>query len=380
MIYFIVLIFTIYTLTNYHVYKRGFQALEILPLLVKRIYRLIFIILAVSYIAARVISRYIPLFVYDLLVKIGAFWFAFLIYFFMAILLIEIIRLPLKKLKSIPETETIEYKNLKLKIFCIVVILVSLIIGYGSYNAQDIRVKTITLTLPKKQANIDSLNIVFFSDSHFSVINDEHFCSKVINKVNSLNPDLILLGGDVVDNHPEHLYYHKINTYLKKLNPKFGSYTCNGNHEFINGVDVEDDFMNKCGVKVLRDTFVTAANSLQIIGREDKSINRYNLNRKSVKELVNMTNKNLPVILLDHQPFHLEEAAENNIDLQLSGHTHSGQFFPGNIITSFIYELNWGYKKKNNTQYYVSSGVGAWGPPVKIFSDAEIVNIRITFK
>jgi hypothetical protein len=297
----------------------------------------------------------------------------------MIILLIEVLRFIFRKLNFIPTVNSINYAKLKLYVFCCVIILSSLIIAYGSYNAECIGVKTTSLTLPKKQGQIDSLNIVFFSDSHLSVINDGKISGKIVEIVNSLHPDLILMGGDIVDDRTSNLYHLYVDKNLEKLNSKFGSFTCNGNHEFVNGVNESDEFLSKCGIKVLRDTFVTIANSVQIIGREDRSIGRYK-NRKSISQLLNMTNKNLPTILLDHQPFYLNEAAENNIDLQLSGHTHAGQFFPGNLITSLIYELKWGYKKKGDTQYYVSSGVGTWGPPVKIFSDAEIINFKIKFK
>lgn len=86
-----------------------------------------------------------------------------------------------------------------------------------------------------------------------------------------------------------------------------------------------------------------------------------------------------PKILLDHTPFNLNEAIENNIDIQLSGHTHHGQIFPGNLITPLIYEISWGYKKKANTHFYVTSGAGTWGPPVRIGSKSEIVKIKIKF-
>ncbi|MGE5797118.1 MAG: metallophosphoesterase, partial [Ignavibacteria bacterium] len=84
--------------------------------------------------------------------------------------------------------------------------------------------------------------------------------------------------------------------------------------------------------------------------------------------------------LLDHTPFNLEEAERNGIDLQLSGHTHHGQIFPLNLITKLIYEVSRGYLKKGNTQYYVTSGVGTWGPPVRLGSDTEIVNLKIKFE
>jgi predicted MPP superfamily phosphohydrolase len=87
----------------------------------------------------------------------------------------------------------------------------------------------------------------------------------------------------------------------------------------------------------------------------------------------------LSVILLDHQPAHLEEASRAGVDLQLSGHTHAGQLFPLDLINRMVWELNWGYLRKGDTQYYVTSGVGTWGPPVRTGSRPEIVRIHLTF-
>ena len=89
--------------------------------------------------------------------------------------------------------------------------------------------------------------------------------------------------------------------------------------------------------------------------------------------------KNYPIVLLDHTPLKLEEAEANGVSLQLSGHTHHGQMFPLNLITKMIYEVSWGYKKKSNTHYYVSCGVGTWGPPVRLRSESEIVSLKIKF-
>ncbi len=135
--------------------------------------------------------------------------------------------------------------------------------------------------------------------------------------------------------------------------------------------------MTELNIISLRDTCVTINNGFVLIGREDRS--KGLSKRKSLKELVDGSVQNLPVILMDHTPFHLEEAMENGIDLQLSGHTHNGQMFPINLIVGKIYEMAWGYLRKGNTQYYVSSGVGTWGPPIRTGSRSEIVNLKITF-
>jgi len=102
--------------------------------------------------------------------------------------------------------------------------------------------------------------------------------------------------------------------------------------------------------------------------------------RKKLSELTEPLDKNYPVILMDHQPFGLSEAENQGIDLQISGHTHYGQLWPLNYIVNRIYELAWGYKRKGNTQYYVSCGVGTWGPPVRLGNRPEIVQLRIRFE
>ena len=116
------------------------------------------------------------------------------------------------------------------------------------------------------------------------------------------------------------------------------------------------------------------------IARDDKDKNKFtDEKRKSLSSILSNKDKNLPIIMMDHQPFNLEQAQQNGIDLQLSGHTHNGQLWPANYIVDKIYEVAWGYKLINKTHYYVSCGVGGWGPPVRTGSRPEIVNIKLRF-
>lgn len=96
-------------------------------------------------------------------------------------------------------------------------------------------------------------------------------------------------------------------------------------------------------------------------------------------EIVNPVEGNYPGTLLDYTPVKLEYAENNGIDLQLSGYTHQGKGWPGNIITNLIYEISWGYKKKGKTHYYITAVAGTWGLPVRTGSKSEIVNIKINF-
>lgn len=381
MVAFFIIFTTIYTSINIYVFRRGLQSIEILSKSYKHIYRSIFIFWALAYIVSRILASLLNQQVNSYLLWIGAYWFLFLIYFLLFIIIAELVRLLNRFFYFLPEKHSLKYNKLKFYYFLLALVLNFLLVLYGSSNADNIIIKNITLTLSKKESTVDSLSVVFFSDSHLSTINDGNLKKKLVSKVNELKPDLILLGGDIVDDLSRNLRYQKIDVHLKKLSAKYGVYTCNGNHEWIVGVEDANEFLKSSNVIVLRDTIISIENILLLAAREDRSISRYtDLHRKPLKQILNYSKENLPIILLDHQPINLSEAAENKIDLQLSGHTHNGQFFPGNLITNLIYEISWGLKKKNDTQYYVSSGVGGWGPPVKILSDAEIINFKLIFK
>jgi hypothetical protein len=198
--------------------------------------------------------------------------------------------------------------------------------------------------------------------------------------INGLNPDIVFIAGDLVDDKAKTLEEKNIGSELQNIKSKYGTYAITGNHEYINGINGCEKYIRKYGLNLLRDSVVKIDNSFYVAGRDDRAKKQFtHEDRKPLNELLTGTDRNYPIILMDHTPFGLDEAMNNNIDLQLSGHTHHGQIFPANFITKKVYELSWGYLKKGNTQYYVSCGVGTWGPPVKIGSPSEIVHLNIKF-
>ncbi len=132
-------------------------------------------------------------------------------------------------------------------------------------------------------------------------------------------------------------------------------------------------------MRILEDEAVLVADSFYVIGRKDPTSVPRGGARTPLSVILSGLDKSRPLILLDHQPVHLEEAAAAGIDLQLSGHTHNGQVFPVNLINKGIYELNWGLLKKGSTWFYVTSGAATWGPPVRLGSTSEIVLFQMTF-
>ena len=374
MIWFFITFFTLYSAVNYYICVRGWQALEGAAYL-RPAYLVIFLFSSLSYVFSKVVQRYLPLGFYEAIEKIGSLWFAFMLYYFLAVIALDLLRVFDWTFHLLPAFN--DYARVKLITLGIVSAIVLIILIAGFINTRVFKIETLTLQIPARNSSIKDLNVVMISDLHLSTINGEDFVEGIVEKINSLHPDIVLIAGDLVDDRASVLRDKGIGSSLKALNPPLGVYGITGNHEYINGVDSSVNYMEELNITPLRDTSVTIDNSFVLIGREDRS--KGLSKRKSLKELVDGSNHNLPILLLDHTPFHLEEAMENGIDLQLSGHTHNGQMFPINLITNIIYEVSCGFLRKGNTQYYVSSGVGTWGPPIRTGSRSEIVNLKIKF-
>ncbi|HCY75888.1 MAG TPA: metallophosphoesterase [Ignavibacteriales bacterium] len=377
---FFIIFLTVYTAVNSYVFIRGWQVISSYPIL-KPVYAVLFIIIAYGYVIAKVLYKYLSPLAYDIILGVGAIWFAFLAYFILSLLFIDIIRLLNSWFHFFPSVITNNYESAKRITAIIVIALVGLIVFLGNLNKRNIEIRNLEITIPKGDSKLDELNIVMASDIHLSPIDGERLLVRIVDKINSLNPDIILLAGDIVDDKAEVLDERGIGEAFRKLKSKYGVYSINGNHEFINEVESCVRYAEKFGIKFLRDNYTMIDNGFYLIGREDSSMPQFiGKQRKSLEEIVKNIPVNYPKILLDHTPFKLEQAQQNNIDLQLSGHTHHGQIWPANLITKMIYEISWGYKKKGNTHYYVSSGAGTWGPPVRTGSSSEIVNIKVKFK
>lgn len=379
MIVFFSIFLSLYGAINYYIFSRGWQALSGYPHL-KIFYTIVFIFVASSYLISKFFTKYLSPVIYDVLVWIGSFWFAFFVYFLLAVFLIDVLRLINFQFHIFPIFISANYQYVKHVTVLVVFIIVSTIVLSGYINTRNVIVKNLELTLPKKSSPLNSLNAVLVSDIHLSPVNNERFLEDIVEKINKLNPDIIFIAGDLVDEKASLLKQRKIGQALLNLKSKFGTFACTGNHEYINGARGSIDFMRELGLNVLADSVTKINDLFYVAGRNDRAVKQFNGNgRKPLEEILAGVDKNYPIILLDHTPFGLDDAEKNNVDLQLSGHTHYGQMFPANYITNMVYEISFGYLKKGNTQYYVSCGAGTWGPPVRTGSRSEIVNLKIKF-
>jgi hypothetical protein len=377
---FIVIFLSIYGLANYYILHRSLQALPFLPLPAKIAVWVVFIAGMFSYILSRLVFAKISSVLYDAVLWFGSMWFAVVLYGFMICLVIDILRLLRLLIMAATKYQLSLPAPAGWQVFSVAALLVLGILIYGHWNFRNVKLKEYSLSMHNPQKAGQKLRIFYFSDSHFTSINNGSLLKKIRTLIEQSKPDLILMGGDVVDDTPENLERHQIGLGLQNITAPLGAYTCLGNHEYFNRFDEATRYLQAHGISVLRDSSVNIGDFVTVIGRDDLSGRRQNGERKSIPELMKASgNASLPVILLDHQPFHLEQAEAAGVALQLSGHTHHGQMFPANLITSRIYELSWGYLKKGNTDFYVSSGIGGWGPLVRTASDAEAVIFDITF-
>jgi predicted MPP superfamily phosphohydrolase len=225
-----------------------------------------------------------------------------------------------------------------------------------------------------------SLRLAVVSDIHAGDIVRNKNISVLADKLNMLNPDCIIIAGDLFDHSVDSVIASDVLRPLASVHSKFGTFVAFGNHDYFDNGDKAQKYAETLNFTILRDRTVCIGGSFYITGREDFSVTRrIGKKRTPLTELLTGVNRNYPIILIDHQPNMLRDAVENNIDLQVSGHTHNGQFWPVNFITDFIYDLPYGHKRISSTDFIVTSGAGTWGPPVRTTGRSEIACIDITF-
>ena len=316
----------------------------------------------------------------SLMVWIGSFWLAAFVYFLLFAMVIDFIRLINLIIPFFPSFIYYNYDLTKEVVFLSVLSATFIIVLAGYLNARVSRIKELKLTINKKAGNVKSITIAVASDIHMGTIICKSRLKKIVEKINSIDADLVLLPGDVVDEDLGPVIKQNLGEVLRTIKSNYGVYAITGNHEYIGGVEPACKYLVEHGIVELRDSYVKIADSFYIVGREDRSIRGFTgKTRKNLEEIMEGINKDFPVILMDHQPVKLIEAQQNGVDLQLSGHTHHGQLWPFNFITKKVYELSWGYRKTGDTHYYVSCGAGTWGPPVRTGNKPEIIVLTLDF-
>jgi hypothetical protein len=332
----------------------------------------IFILLASSYILGRALESVTPRLSQPLL-HIGSWWLGIMTYLFLGCLLLDILFIFNCFFPVMPE-QTLDW----LRLYFLglgLVILVLLIAGY--FNVKFPRVRK----LP--QPSFGKLRLVVASDIHLCGLVSASRLNRIVDLINAEHPDLILLPGDTIDEDltrsPRSDVFRRS---LQRLTARHGVIAVTGNHEWISGVDAAVDWLESCGITVLRDRAIDLG-PVVVVGRDDAASQRMGGSGAEVvaldtilNELNQSTLAEKKLIVLDHQPTRIPEAVACGADLVLCGHTHHGQFWPFQWITKCIFPVSHGHKKFQHTDVYVSCGAGAWGPQIRTSSRSEIILIE----
>jgi uncharacterized protein len=303
---------------------------------------------------------------------IADYMLPFFLYLFLFVLLLDLLLLGNLLFRIVPR-EKIKSRSFKSGGLTVIVCCSLAVLVAGIINFNTIRTTEYQIIIPGKLSGTSHLKIAFVSDFHLQEGTNIRFVEKFVAKIDSIKPDLMLFGGDIVEGDIIDENMERFERLLNSITTRYGVYGVLGNHEHYARQD-KGSFFSKSGIEILRDSVVIVDSSFILVGRNDS----HTRTRKSADEIMRTVPDYLPVILIDHRPTEIDQISRTSADVVLSGHSHNGQLFPINLITRRFYELSYGYMKKGETHFFVTSGIRLWGPPVRTIGKSEIMVIDIS--
>lgn len=389
----------IYILLNIYVLRWGYLWIgNCHHLFQSRIFRIIltviYTLIALTPLTGFLIRK--PAFLHRILKITSNYFLGIFMYILMVLFSIDIVRLILKYAVHASWIQSrIVFSAVGACCICIVII----ISFSGIYHAKHIKVTPYKITVDKSAPDMDSLKIVLLADTHFGYNSGAVHAQEIVDKINEQNPDLVCIAGDIFDNEYDAVREpEKISEILRTIRSKYGVYACWGNHDLNEPIlagftfkhKKEDSkqlkdprmkrFLQNSNIQLLEDEAVLIDNSFYVVGRKDASlIEKIEEKRKTPAQLTQKLDKDKTIIVIDHQPKELQDIADAGVDLDLCGHTHNGQTFPGNFTVKFLWENPCGYLQKGSMHNIVTSGSGVWGPAMRVGTDSEICTINLIF-
>ena len=369
----------IYCLMSFYIGRRGWQILGKSTKNNKIItYWIVLGLLILTFPIAEIVQNWLP--------ESLALWFTIagwyamiaVVYLCFLLIIIDSSRFLDRRIRFVPRVLRDHDQTPKI-VTSVILVLVTITLIYGSWNARHPVITHYELLVDKEAGPLTQLRIAMVSDIHYGAIIDAPRLDRMLEVINELQPDVIVMSGDIIDGTINQEQSQKLIEIFKQMHAKYGIFAVPGNHDrwVRSDADLVRDF-KEAGIEVFRDRHIKVADSFFVVGRDDPG-HRRELGRKDLGELMKEVDPSLPVILLDHQPIDVEAAEYYGIDVQLSGHTHMGQIFPSHLITSHLFALDWGLLTKDSYHLIVSSGYGTWGPPLRIGNNPEIVDVTLKF-
>ena len=352
----------------------GFRIWKLIP---QRFFKTLFIIfyifLALAFPLAETLSHASGMRWANFIMIAGYFSLPLLLYLVLWVILVDL-ALGVALLTRILYKETVKCQRFQRAWLFLILAVPLAVVLIGTVRNNHPQIREYSIEIPKKSSGIPQLKIAFVSDFHFRETTSRHLMERFIKKVNAVNPDVVLIGGDVLEGDRQGEKLDEFEAQFRRLKPKYGVYGVPGNHDLHRANAMP--FFDRAGIRVLKDTVEKIDNAIYLVGRNDGRSS----GRKSIEELLRDCDRSMPVIVLEHRPTDLDNVSHSGTDILLSGHTHNGQLFPVNFIAQRHYELSWGYKLKNRTHVFVTSGIQVWGPPVRTAGASEILIVNVSFR
>ena len=358
----------------------------------RAVFIIFYILIASSLLTGFLINK--PDFLHRILKNTGNYFLGTFLYIILVIVVVDLVRLILK---YVFHARFLEFRSTFVITGFVCMALIILISVYGILHVGTIKVTPYEVTVNKKVKDMDSLKIILLADTHFGYsINCRH-AQKMVEKINAQDPDIVCIAGDIFDNDYDAISDPEgVCNALKSIKSRYGVYACWGNHDLDEPIlagftfggkkkDQADSRMEQllrdANIHLLTDEAELIDEKFYVVGRNDSSrTHKLGGQRLSPAQLTKDLDLDKPVIFIDHQPKQLQETADAGADLDLCGHTHDGQIFPGNLFIHLFWENSFGYLKKDKMHNIVTSGVGVWGPDMRVGTNCEICPITVHFQ
>ena len=320
----------------------------------------------------------------------GNYWLGWMLYLVLAVLVVEGLLFAVRRIRKKDFQQMQRVRQVQGGVALVLVCAVCL---YGMANADRLRVTDYEITLDGAG---EDMTVALLADLHLGYSTETAYIEQAVQAVNNMQADLVVIAGDIFDNEYEAIPEPgRIAAALASLHSTYGVYACWGNHDVSEPIlagftwdtaDADKDdprmeaFLRQAGITLLADEAVTLGNGVQLVGRKDPSRDKkLGDDRLSPEALLEPLDPARPVFVIDHQPKELDELAAAGADLDLSGHTHDGQMFPGNLIMPLIWDNPCGCLQVGGMYSVVTSGLGVWGPDMRVGTKSEIVRITVHF-
>jgi predicted MPP superfamily phosphohydrolase len=362
---FFIFFITVYILANVYVCERAISGFGISGTKTVLILRVIIAALAVITILSKMLERAIVSPLLDPAILISSYW--------SGIIAIAVTVFVLNDIAILLNYLFIKAPAFKFYSTLSAVCLTVILILWGIFTTLPSQVKIKKLNFKYPALKTEKFTITAIADIHITRLTKKSCITPIIEKVNALNSDIIVINGDLKDFDLKNTYE---NLGFSKLSAKYGIYAVSGNHEYYTGITDFVETLKRFNVRVLNNETVTINDTVNLAGLPDPTARRFGFEAPNIEKTLTGINAELPTIFLAHQPEIFDEAS-GKIFLQLSAHTHAGQIPPANIIRKFFFKYYCGNYEQNGSYMYLTSGTRFWGPPLRIFSPCEIVQIII---